>query len=228
MYLTNPNALKKALAASLLALFCSAVSAAPSQNTAQEARAGKLSSALSAELAASKYDFAPPRAAFAKAVEDATGEDKKSEQKASRVPNFTGRKIAESALKLLGVPYVWGGNHERTGLDCSGFVRRAYQESVGLLLPRVAKDMAKELPRVEKSSLKAGDLVFFKTTAQAFSHVGVYMGGGYFAHAPRKGSVSRLDSLSSDYWGARFMGARRPVAYEPGQPLKVAGERSEL
>lgn len=157
-----------------------------------------------------KYDFAPAKAGFERAFASARVASKK-EGAGALVPNVLGRKIADSALQLLGSRYVWGGNHEKTGLDCSGFVRRAYQQSVGVSLPRAARDMAHELPRVEKTSLRAGDLVFFQTTGQAFSHVGVYMGGGYFAHAPRKGAVSRLDSLSSEYWGARFRGARRPL-----------------
>jgi cell wall-associated NlpC family hydrolase len=46
-------------------------------------------------------------------------------------------ELVVNAMGFLGVPYKRGGNNAETGFDCSGFVRAIYQQSVGLLLPRL-------------------------------------------------------------------------------------------
>lgn len=140
-----------------------------------------------------------------------------------QMPNFAGKKVGEQALRFLGTPYRWGGVSEKTGMDCSGFALRAYQLSSGFLLPRMAREMARSLPRVNQKEMKTGDLVFFKTTGQ-FSHVGVYMGAGYFAHSPRAGTVARVDTLSKGYWRSRFEGARRPLQTAPQKEAFRAAE----
>lgn len=169
-----------------------------------------------------RYDFssAEIRPAASRAEKDKR--ERQGENRLKKISNYSGRKTAESAIRLLGIPYAWGGVNERSGLDCSGFALRAYEKSLGILLPRVAADMARQLPAVRRDSLKAGDLVFFKTTAKAFSHVGVYIGGGYFVHSPRAGKVSRVDSLNAGYWSRRFTGVRRPAQLsQPGAEARV-------
>ena len=62
---------------------------------------------------------------------------------------------------------------------------------------------------VAKEDLKPGDLVFFNTMRQTFSHVGIYLGDGQFLHAPSRGSQVRVENLDLSYWKKRFNGARR-------------------
>ena len=123
-----------------------------------------------------------------------------------------GHPAMQKALDMLGARYVWGGTSELDGMDCSGFVWRSYQAATGLKLPRTAAEMARQLLVVRPHELHAGDLVFFNTRRKPFSHVGIYLGGGMFAHSPRAGQIARMDSLESPYWLASFDGARRPAS----------------
>ena len=45
-------------------------------------------------------------------------------------------------LKFVGVRYRWGGNTEDSGLDCSGFVRLVFKDTLGTSLPRTAREMS--------------------------------------------------------------------------------------
>ncbi|MBN1225685.1 MAG: C40 family peptidase [Deltaproteobacteria bacterium] len=40
------------------------------------------------------------------------------------------------------------------------------------------------------------------------SHVGIYAGNDTFIHAPGKGKIIRIDSLSNRYFRRRYVGAR--------------------
>lgn len=114
-------------------------------------------------------------------------------------------------LKLVGVRYRWGGNDESSGLDCSGFVRLVFKDSVGTSLPRTAREMSDYGEKIDVQNLKPGDLVFFNTMRRAFSHVGIYLGDNHFMHAPRAGAEVRVENMDSDYWLKRFNGARRII-----------------
>jgi cell wall-associated NlpC family hydrolase len=116
-----------------------------------------------------------------------------------------------AAMNFVGVPYQRGGNSVDSGFDCSGFTRHIFELSLGLLLPRRVDDQAaaKGLVRVERATLRPGDLVFFNTLKRTFSHVGIYVGEGRFIHAPRSGSEVRIEDMRQAYWSHRFTGARR-------------------
>jgi cell wall-associated NlpC family hydrolase len=66
--------------------------------------------------------------------------------------------------------------------------------------------------------LAPGDLVFFNTMKQTFSHVGIYVGEGRCVHAPRTGERIRREKLAGSYWRDRFDGARRVVASAEAVP----------
>ena len=110
---------------------------------------------------------------------------------------------------MIGVRYRWGGNSPDSGLDCSGFVRYVFQDTLGLALPRRAEEMSRVGEKVRISELKPGDLVFFNTMRRTFSHVGIYIGDNKFVHSPSTGSTIRVDDMDSGYWEKRFTGARR-------------------
>jgi NlpC/P60 family len=123
--------------------------------------------------------------------------------------------LVENAMGFLGAPYRRGGNSADTGFDCSGFVRAMYENTVGTLLPRRASEQAAATQIIDKSQLKPGDLVFFNTMRQAFSHVGIYVGDNKFIHSPKPGAQVRVEDMRVAYWERRFTGARR-VASEAG------------
>ncbi|MGE5387236.1 MAG: C40 family peptidase [Betaproteobacteria bacterium] len=114
-------------------------------------------------------------------------------------------------LQLVGISYRRGGNDEDSGLDCSGFVRLVFKDTLGMLLPRSAREMSEVGQRIDAKDLKPGDLVFFNTMKRAFSHVGIYLGDNYFLHSPKPGAEVRVESMQSSYWVKRYNGARRVI-----------------
>ncbi len=127
-------------------------------------------------------------------------------------------ELVLTAMGFLGVPYRRGGNSADTGFDCSGFVRSMYERTVGLVLPRLAKEQAAATQPIDKQELQPGDLVFFNTMKRAFSHVGIYVGEGKFIHSPRPGAQVRVEDMGQSYWSRRFDGARRVVNFQPADP----------
>lgn len=135
----------------------------------------------------------------------------KQEEQMSFFERYTNaaQDVILQGLKLVGVRYRFGGNDEDSGLDCSGFVRLVFKDSIGAALPRTAREMSEVGQHVEASQLKPGDLVFFNTMRRTFSHVGIYLGDNHFMHAPRTGAEVRVESMDSSYWMQRYNGARR-------------------
>jgi len=126
--------------------------------------------------------------------------------------------VVVGALNMIGVRYRWGGDSPDSGLDCSGFVRYVFQDTLGMSLPRRAEEMSRVGEKVSISNLKPGDLVFFHTMRRTFSHVGIYIGDNKFVHSPSTGSTIRVDDLDDGYWEKRFTGARRiETSFTPQQ-----------
>jgi cell wall-associated NlpC family hydrolase len=107
------------------------------------------------------------------------------------------------AMQYLGVPYVWGGSAP-SGFDCSGFVMYVYSQ-VGVSLPHNAAAQFGSGVAISRDQLEPGDLVFFN----GLGHVGLYIGGGQFVHAPHTGDVVKVSSLSDSWYAATYVGARR-------------------
>jgi hypothetical protein len=131
-------------------------------------------------------------------------------------------EIAVSALTLLGVSYRYGGTNFESGFDCSGLVRHVFNDTVGMQLPRRSVEMSRLGGKVPKRDLQPGDLVFFNTLRRAFSHVGIYIGGRRFVHAPSTGGGIRVEDLDSGYWVRRFNGGRRLELEQSSAPAKEA------
>jgi cell wall-associated NlpC family hydrolase len=119
---------------------------------------------------------------------------------ASVVPPSSYGGVVGVAERYLGTPYVWAGASPG-GFDCSGLVMYAYQQ-MGVSLPHSSYAMYNEGVPVSRDQLQPGDLVFF----DGLGHVGMYVGGGNFIHAPHTGTdvqISNLDSSGLSYVGAR-------------------------
>nr|WP_311530722.1 C40 family peptidase [uncultured Ralstonia sp.] len=121
-------------------------------------------------------------------------------------------EISIEAMALVGTPYRYGGNTPDTGFDCSGLVRYVVQRAASVNLPRTAAEMGRRGASLERRDVASGDLVFFNTTGQPNSHVGIYVGQNRFVHAPATGGTVRLEDMTKSYWASRYMGARRVVA----------------
>ncbi|MDF2751235.1 MAG: NlpC/P60 family protein [Gaiellaceae bacterium] len=107
------------------------------------------------------------------------------------------------AMQYLGVPYRWGGA-DPSGFDCSGFSMYVFGK-IGVSLPHHAASQYGLGSPVSKADLQAGDLVFFN----GLGHMGIYIGGGQFIHAPHTGDVVKISSLSDSWYAATWVGARR-------------------
>jgi cell wall-associated NlpC family hydrolase len=123
-----------------------------------------------------------------------------------------GSIAARTAERFVGIPYKWGGDNVVDGMDCSGFVRAVYN-LCGLSIPRTSRDQYKAGGAVARENLQDGDLVFFGSSETSINHVGIYVGGGRFVHAPRRGEDIRVTSVDESYFEKRFIGARRYFAW---------------
>lgn len=119
----------------------------------------------------------------------------------------SGYTVTGTALALRGSRYRDGGA-DPSGFDCSGFVWYVFGQH-GVALPRTVSEQYQAGVAVPPDRLEPGDLVFFSTVAPGASHVGIAIGGDEFVHAPSGRGEVRVERLSSSYWAARFIGARR-------------------
>lgn len=113
---------------------------------------------------------------------------------------YTG--VVGIAMRYLGVQYVWGGSSP-SGFDCSGLVAYVYAQ-VGVSLPHYTGALWNVGVPVSRSDLQPGDLVFF----DGLGHVGIYIGGNAFIHAPHTGDVVKISSISG-WYADTYVGARR-------------------
>jgi peptidoglycan DL-endopeptidase CwlO len=118
-------------------------------------------------------------------------------------PPPTHSGVANVALSQLNTPYVWAGAAPG-GFDCSGLVMWAYAQ-VGVSLPHSTYAQYGYGVPVSRDQLQPGDLVFF----DGLGHVGIYIGGGQFVHAPHTGDVVKISSMDESWYASTYVGARR-------------------
>jgi cell wall-associated NlpC family hydrolase len=104
------------------------------------------------------------------------------------------------------VKYRLGGLSNK-GIDCSGLVYRTYREKLGIDVPRSTEYQSKVGKSINKSQLKAGDLVFFKTGIRT-RHVGMYIDNGNFLHVSSSKGV-RISNMKNPYWANVYWKSRR-------------------
>jgi hypothetical protein len=122
--------------------------------------------------------------------------------------------VVQTALDVMGMPYRWGDQGEE-GFDCSGLIRYAFGRH-GIDLPRRSADQAREGRPIGRDldSLRAGDILTFRTSGRGVSHVGLYVGNGRFIHSASQGvqlSVLSPDDVAGRWWYVRWVGVRRVV-----------------
>ncbi len=146
------------------------------------------------------------------------------------------------ALAQRGKPYQWAAEGPNS-YDCSGLMWASYR-SVGITLPRVARDQQHALIPVSPADLLPGDLIFFNPTSRTdwttVSHVGMYYGDNMMIEAPTVGENVKLAHV---WWSAFFSAARvvpavparhrrrsrrpRPPAAAPDQLTEAPPARSQ-
>jgi cell wall-associated NlpC family hydrolase len=165
-----------------------------------KARAEELVAATQAELASLEAEVAEliekerqaeeQRQREAAAAAAAGGGNGGGGRRGDGVPSFTGGTIdiiLQAAESRLGCPYDWGANGPNS-FDCSGFTRWCYAQA-GISIPRVdTGQMSAAKSLVPVSEAQPGDILW------RYGHVGLYMGGGSYIHAPQTGDVVRYAS----------------------------------
>jgi cell wall-associated NlpC family hydrolase len=116
-------------------------------------------------------------------------------------PNTHGGVVG-IAMRYLGVPYRWGGSSP-SGFDCSGLVMYVFAQ-IGISLPHSTYALWNVGVPVSRDQLQPGDLVFFN----GLGHMGIYIGGNQFIHAPHTGDVVKISSMSG-WYASTYYGARR-------------------
>src|SRR5699024_1603862 len=111
-----------------------------------------------------------------------------------------GEKAVDTALSMVGTPYVWGGTTPQ-GFDCSGLTQYAYREA-GVDIPRLAEDQTVGT-QVSADELVKGDLVVWD------GHVAMYAGDGQIVEA---GDPVQVNPLRTSNMGMQFKGFWRPTA----------------
>lgn len=118
-----------------------------------------------------------------------------------------GAKAASVALRQIGVPYRYGGS-TTSGFDCSGLVQFSYARA-GKRVPRTTGQLWSATSTVRRADLQVGDLLFFSIEGK-MSHVGLYIGGQQFVHAPASGRTVTVAKLTSPFYASALLRAGRP------------------
>ncbi len=135
-------------------------------------------------------------------------------QEENWVPLKVEDEIEWNAKELLGHKYVWGATGPMT-YDCSGFTRKIFSD-VGIHLPRVSREQAKQGQLISFYELKKGDLVFFATKKghpNRVTHVGIYLGDGNFIHASSSAKKVVICNFEKQcFYKKHFLWARRVIS----------------
>ncbi|WP_171165811.1 C40 family peptidase [Streptomyces sp. I05A-00742] len=110
-------------------------------------------------------------------------------------------RALQIAASKQGSPYQWGATGPYR-FDCSGLTLYSFKRA-GKQLPRTAAAQYNRTHHISRSSRERGDLVFFHSGRGVY-HVGIYAGNGKMWHAPKTGSVVRLERIwTNSVWYGR-------------------------
>jgi len=130
------------------------------------------------------------------------------------------QNLDKMVKELQGRPYVWAEEGPNQ-FDCSGFTYYLYG-SMGIEIPRVAREQAKNGEVIKMHELVYGDLIFFDTDKNPkgkITHVGMYLGNGWFTHASTTEYEIVYSNLNtSPYYKKRLRICRR---YLPDSKEKI-------
>ena len=115
---------------------------------------------------------------------------------ASSGGNASGNKVLSAGKKYIGTPYAYGGN-SASGMDCSHFVQRAFNDSgTSNIISRgevsggsanLSTNIYNSSQKISESQLQAGDIIYFDNGQ--YKHIGIYSGNGKMLHCYSGGGV---------------------------------------
>ena len=116
-------------------------------------------------------------------------------------------EAASIAVQEIGVPYRWAGadpNRIRLLGPRRLDLRPAWDHAAAL-----RRGPVDARQRGRRGRAAAGRPRLLRRPRQ---HVGIYIGGGQFVHAPHTGTFVRIESLGDPWYSSRYVGARRILA----------------
>ncbi|MBM7569088.1 stalk domain-containing protein [Paenibacillus sacheonensis] len=118
-------------------------------------------------------------------------------------------ELIEYGASFIGTHYHFGAATDQTdAFDCSSFVKRVFGEVLGIDLPRISYEQAKEGQEVKLAELRKGDLLFFSARGLDIGHVGIYAGDGKILHTYSDKLGVHIEDFDGQ-WKDRFVTARR-------------------
>lgn len=139
-------------------------------------------------------DYEPVDSYELPVVDEETGEVVLDEEGQPVMESHDLADLLAEVTSYLGTDYVWGGDTPEEGFDCSGLVRYCYEEALGVTLPRTTYFQWRVGETVDFDDLHPGDLLFFEEDGDVH-HVAMYLGDGYYIHAPQEGDVVKVTSM---------------------------------
>lgn len=129
------------------------------------------------------------------------------------VESLTNISLYNFIDKWYGTRYRYGGTTKK-GIDCSSLTGQMMKAVYSIDLPRTARKQYAACTKISGEEMTEGDLVFFNTRG-GVSHVGLFLGDGYFVHASSSNGVI-ISHLDDAYFKHRFIGAGRinPVSID--------------
>jgi lipoprotein Spr len=125
------------------------------------------------------------------------------------VESLTNFSLFSFIDKWWGTRYRYGGTG-KSGIDCSAFTGLLMTSVFSIAMPRTAREQYAVCEKLKEDEMLEGDLVFFNTRG-GVSHVGVYLGEGYFVHSSCSNGVT-ISSLDDAYYRKRFISGGRPMS----------------
>ena len=167
----------------------SAITSAPSANTAQNSQAQSPSSGQNSSD--SKSAASAPGKTNSSNSSSQIGSSGPSSGTVSSpvagpgssaaVVSATRTAIVAYAKQFLGNPYVYGGTSLTNGADCSGFTQSVFAH-FGITTGRSSRDQAAQGKEISMSAIQPGDLLFY-ASGSYINHVAIYIGGGKIIHS---------------------------------------------
>ena len=167
----------------------SAITSAPSANTAQNSQAQSPSSGQNSSD--SKSAASAPGKTNSSNSSSQIGSSGPSSGTVSSpvagpgssaaVVSATRTAIVAYAKQFLGNPYVYGGTSLTNGADCSGFTQSVFAH-FGITTGRSSRDQAAQGKEISMSAIQPGDLLFY-ASGSYINHVAIYIVDGKIIHS---------------------------------------------